>query len=169
MRSTGLIALHGARLCALPGRISAAVFAAVLLFALPAAADDADATYRPASQSFESEEDPSALIDELARHSAWRLSEPVDLIALAELAPHPLNELHFEDSDLVSRLSKLRGLSMLTMAEVGPARLFFGVNDEGLVGLHFNTGLSDPDDVHVEVWRLPYLQKLSEDAEPTGP
>lgn len=132
-------------------------------------AEETDATYEAASLPITSSLSATAYLDDLGHRSLWRLPVPVDLIALADLQPHPLNELHFEDSDLVSRLSKLRGLSMLTMAEVGPARLFFGVNDEGLVGLHFNTGASDPGDVHVEVLRMPYLKDDSDDASPTSP
>lgn len=142
---------------------------ALLLLATTAVAEDDEALYTPASLSLTSSISTTAYLDELGHSSLWRLLEPVDLIALAELQPHPLNELHFEDSDIVSRLSKLRGLSMLTMAEVGEARLFLGVNDEGLVGLHFNTGASDPGDVHIEVLRMPYLEDDSDDADPTSP
>lgn len=156
MRSTGPIARCGAALCAM------------LLTSSAAFADEPNATYAPASLPMTSMS-ATAFPDELWHRSEWRLPEPVDLIALAELQPHPLYDLHFEDSDLVSRLSKLRGLSMLTMAEVGPARLFFGVNDEGLVGLHFNTGASDPDDVHVEVLRMPYLDDDTADGSPASP
>lgn len=147
---------------------SGAFLGAVLLLSSAVSADEVEASYVPAALPLTSGVSTTAFLDQLGHSSLWRLSEPVDLIALADLQPHPLNELHFEDSDLVSRLSKLRGLSMLTMAEVGPARLFFGVNDKGLVGLHFNTGASDPDDVHVEVLRMPYLEN-DDDENPTSP
>lgn len=153
MRSTGPIALLSALLLQTSG-----VFA-----------DETDAVYVPASLPSSSDLSATAFLDELDYGPAWRLPEPVDLIALADLQPHPLNELLFDDSDLVSRLGKLRGLSMLTMAEVGPARLFFGVNDKGLVGLHFNTGASDPGDVHVEVLRMPYLKDDRDDENPAVP
>ena len=157
MRSTGPIARTGA------------IFGALLLLSPAVSADESEASYTAASLPMTSTLAVTALLDDLGHSSEWRLPEPVDLIALAELQPHPLYDLQLEDSDLVSRLSKLRGLSMLTMAEVGPARLFFGVNDEGLVGLHFNTGASDPGDVHIEVLRMPYLDDDSDDASPTSP
>ncbi len=146
-----------------------AVLSSLLLFSSAVSADESKATYTAASLPIVSSMSATAFLDELGHSSLWRLPEPVNLIALADPHPHPLNELHFEDSDLVSRLSKLRGLSVLTMAEVGPARLFFGVNDEGLVGLHFNTGASDPGDIHVEVLRMPYLKDDSDDAGPASP
>ncbi len=161
MRLTGPIARVGAVLSTL--LLSSTVLADETA---DETADATEATYTAASLPITDSMSATALLDEPGHSSEWRLSEPVDLIALADPHPHPLNELHFEDSDLVSRLSKLRGLSMLTMAEVGPARLFFGVNDEGLVGLHFNTGASDPGDVHVEVLRMPYLD---DDESPTSP
>lgn len=157
MRLTGPIAQVGA------------VLSTLLLLSAAVSADESEATYSAASLPLTSSLTATAFLDELGHSSLWRLPEPVDLIALADLQPHPLNELHFEDSDLVSRLSKLRGLSVLTMAEVGSARLFFGVNDEGLVGLHFNTDAGDPGDVHVEVLRMPYLKDDSDDASPTSP
>lgn len=157
MRLTGPIAQTGA------------VLSALLLLSSAVSADESEASYTAASLPITSSISATAFLDDLGNSAEWRLPEPVDLIALAELQPHPLHELHFEDSDLVSRLSKLRGLSMLTMAEVGPARLFLGVNDEGLVGLHFNTGADDPGDVHVEVLRMPYLKGDNDDASPTSP
>lgn len=120
-------------------------------------ADDTEALYQPASVPLDASLSPTAFLDTLEYKSLWRLSYPVDVISLSELQPHPLNDIRFEDSDLLSRLSKLRGVSMLTMAEIGAARLFFGVNYEGLVGLHFNSGASDPDARHVEMLRMPYL------------
>lgn len=143
---------------------ASAFLGAIFLLSSPAFADETEALYAPASLPFHTSLATAAILDELDNSSPSRLSEPVDLIALADLHLHPLNELHFQESDLVSRLSKLRGLSMLTMAEMGPARLFFGVNDKGLVGLHFNTGASDPGDIHVEVLRMPYLDAASDPA-----
>lgn len=129
-------------------------------------ADDTEALYQPASVPLDTSLSPTAYLDTLEYKSLWRWSFPVDVISLSELQPHPLNDIHFEDSDLISRLSKLRGLSMLTMAEVGAARLFFGVNDEGLVGLHFNSGAGDLDARHVEVLRMPYLKVDPDDETP---
>lgn len=146
-----------------------ALLSALSLLSTGVFADETEATYEPASLPLASSLSATSFLDQLGQTSHWRLSDPIDLIALAELQLHPLHELHFEESDLISRLSKLRGLSMLTMAEVGAARLFFGVNDKGLVGLHFNTGASDPGDIHVEVLRMPYLKDDGDDENPTSP
>lgn len=126
----------------------------------PAPADDTSivqATYSWSAAEFVSEMETDA-------HLA--LLEPIDVVSLTDFPLHPLNDVHFETGDFLSRVSRLRGLSVLTMAEIGHARLFFGVNDDGLVGLHFNTSASDPNDRHIEVLRMPYL---AEDPDETAP
>lgn len=105
-------------------------------------------------------------VDELETDAHLALLEPVNPVSLTDFPLQPLNDVRFEDSDFLSRASKLRGLSVLTMAEFGHARLFFGVNDDGLVGLHFNTSASDPSGGHIEVLRMPYL---AEDPDETAP
>ena len=44
----------------------------------------------------------------------------------------------FADDSLLARLSELRSVSFLTLLDSEDTRLFVGVNDEGIVGLHFN-------------------------------
>ena len=46
--------------------------------------------------------------------------------------------LDFQDSSVYGRVSKLRNLSFLTLAEIGNERVFVGVNEDGLLGIHFN-------------------------------
>jgi hypothetical protein len=65
----------------------------------------------------------------------------------------------------LARVSKLRNLSLLTLAEIGQTRLFLGVNDEGLVGLHFNALPRDSDGRYLEVVRMPYLKENEPDDE----
>lgn len=140
------------------------MFSVLLLLGFAALADDStsEATETEAIYSWSAAE----FINELESDAHLALLEPVDVIAYMDFSSRRLYDLRFEDSDLLSRMSKLRGISMLTMAEIGHARLFFGVNDDGLVGLHFNTSASDPDGQHIEVLRMPYL---AEDPDETPP
>ncbi len=62
----------------------------------------------------------------------------------------------------MARVSKLRNLSLLTLAEVGQTRLFLGVNDDGLVGLHFNRFSRADDTRYLEAARMTYLKKSTE-------
>ncbi len=66
-------------------------------------------------------------------------------------------DVDFTDNSTIARLSKLRGVSLLTVAEVGDSRLYLGVNDDGVVGLHFNAFMRSDDKRHLELLRLPFL------------
>lgn len=68
-----------------------------------------------------------------------------------------LDKLHFQDSSTVGRASKLRSLSLLTLAQFKKSRLFLGVNSRGVLGLHFNAA-KHGDDRSLEVARMPYLR-----------
>lgn len=125
--------------------------------ALPEETSNTQATYSWSAAEF---------VNELETDAHLALLEPIDVVSLTDFPLHPLNDVHFETSDFLSRVSKLRGLSVLTMAEIGHARLFFGVNDDGLVGLHFNTSASDPDGRHIEVLRMPYLAEDPDEKAP---
>ena len=71
----------------------------------------------------------------------------------------PMDDLDFRDGGTLERVSKLRHLSLLTLAEFGDRRLFLGVNDDGLLGLHFNAFPGDRKERYLEVVRMPYLQE----------
>ena len=69
----------------------------------------------------------------------------------------PFPEVEFQDMSALGRLSRLRSLSLLTFAEIGGARLFFGVNSDGLLGLHFGSISEDGEQRQPELVRMPYL------------
>lgn len=75
---------------------------------------------------------------------------------------YAMPSVDFLDNSTFGRAAKLRNLSLLTLAEVGKGRLFFGVNDDGLVGLHFKALTADSDLRYLEVARLPYLEEEDE-------
>ena len=68
-----------------------------------------------------------------------------------------IEKLHFQDSSAVGRASRLRSLSLLTLAQFRQSRLFLGVNDRGILGLHFNAAKRG-DERCLEVARMPYLR-----------
>lgn len=72
------------------------------------------------------------------------------------------DKLDFQDSSAVGRASRLRSLSLLTLAQFKKSRLFLGVNHRGVLGLHFNAA-KQGDDRSLEIARMPYLRnKTSE-------
>lgn len=95
----------------------------------------------------------------------WRLAHPVETIAYADDWSGPMPDFDFQDSGILGRVSKLRGLSFLTLAEHGKTRLFLGVNKEGLVGLHFHAFPRRGNGRYLEVVRMPYLKNSKPDTE----
>ena len=57
----------------------------------------------------------------------------------------------------MGRASRLRSLSLLTLAEFRKSRVFLGVDDRGVLGLHINAARKS-DDRHLEVARMPWLR-----------
>ena len=70
---------------------------------------------------------------------AWRRQQPV---------------FKFRKDSTLERIGRLRNLSFLTLARTQRTRLFVGVNEDGLVGLHFNTLSRYGDDRVLELARL---------------
>jgi hypothetical protein len=97
--------------------------------------------------------------------SRWRTFQPAEATAYSDVWLQPIADFDFQDKGVLYRVSKLRGLSLLTLAEFGQTRMFLGVNEDGLVGLHFDTFAHKDIDRYLEVVRMPYLRKTSEATE----
>lgn len=97
--------------------------------------------------------------------SRWQLSHSVEEIAYADDWSQPIADFDFEDASALARVSKLQSLSLLTLAEVGQSRVFLGVDDKGLVGLHFNVFVRDLAESSLEMARMPYLKEKEPDDE----
>ena len=69
-----------------------------------------------------------------------------------------MDKLEFQDSTTMGRAQNIRSLSLLTLAEFKKSRLYLGVNNRGLLGLHFSAAIRSGDRC-LEVARMPYLQK----------
>ena len=88
----------------------------------------------------------------------WQLVQPGTAAQQTETWLRPLDDVDFQDGSMLGRLSRLRNLSFLTLAEIGGSRLFLGVNEDGLAGLHFNAFSRSAGERFVEVVRMPYLK-----------
>jgi len=100
-----------------------------------------------------------AIHDEWNYSSRWQLSHPVETMAYSNDWSQPAVNVDFQDSGALARVSKLRNLSLLTFAEIGRARLFLGVDDKGIVGVHFRAFHRIGDERYLEVVRMPYLDE----------
>jgi hypothetical protein len=105
-----------------------------------------------------------ALHTELGYTSRWHLFDSVEAMAYSDDWPQTIADFDFQDDSALARVSKLRNLSLLTLLEIGQTRLFLGVNDDGLLGLHFNAFPRDGDGHYLEVIRMPYLKENEPDS-----
>ena len=71
----------------------------------------------------------------------------------------PVIELELENASTLKQISKLRSLSLLTLADKGKLQFYLGVNDDGLPGLHITLLPRQDDDRTLEVFRMPYLKE----------
>jgi len=134
----------------------AVVLYACIMFTSVTLADDAapsDTTSATANSRSDSRErstfgSPSAL----QRHPDGPTPYPVPLM-------RPDIDLQFQDSSTLGHFSRFRTLSFVTLAESGPTKLFLGVNDDGLVGLHFAFFSKRGADRTLELARMPYLKR----------
>lgn len=90
--------------------------------------------------------------------SQWRPAYPRLTPRYSTDWSQPFVNVAFQDSGTLARVSRFRSLSLLTFAEIGQSRLFLGVNNDGLVGLHFRAFRRQEHERHLEVARMPYLQ-----------
>lgn len=92
--------------------------------------------------------------------SRWQLSRPAESMAYPDESSAPIENFVFQDPDAFVRVSKVRELSLLTLAEVGSTRLFLGVSDEGLLGIHLGALPRLGDERCLELVRMPYLKSF---------
>lgn len=95
--------------------------------------------------------------------SDWSLAQPYEATLYRQDDLHPIASIDFRDPGALARVSKVRELSLLTLAEVGKARLFFGINKRGLFGFHVGAQPGLGDERCVELARMPYLRHSQDD------
>jgi len=136
-----------------------------LLWAAAGFADDVQPTKTDREQLSTATISIATMLAESEHPSLWRPFHPVEATAYADNPLRPVADFHIQDTGVLSRVSKLRRLSLLTLAEFGQTRLFLGIDEEGLVGLHFNVLPQSGSERYLEVARMPYLPKTSRGAE----
>lgn len=97
----------------------------------------------------------AAIIAEYDDQVFDRRSNSYDMFRRAHSYEQPLAALEFQRSDAIGRMTRVRSLSLMTIAETRSSRLFFGVNRDGLLGIH----LLGSDDRHLEFARMPWLRR----------
>lgn len=95
--------------------------------------------------------------------SRWRLSHPTEAAVVYEETSAAMADIDFQDPGALARVSKIRELSLLTLAEVGRTRLFLGVSERGLLGFHLGAMPQLGDERCLEFARMPYLADRQQD------
>ena len=101
----------------------------------------------------------STLPPSLLSDAEWRLPYASSEIVYAGLSSNPLFEIEFQDNSTLKQLSRLRNLSLMTLSEKWNSQVFIGVNEDGLVGLHFTWLPRQNTDHILELARLPHLKE----------
>lgn len=99
-----------------------------------------------------------ALLDDFGTTSRIRLSDDVPALAYSDAFTATLSNLDVRRSNAIERLAEIRRLSLLTLAEVGKAQLFFGVSSDGTLGLHFGASSRKNTDDDLAAADLPYVR-----------
>jgi hypothetical protein len=100
-----------------------------------------------------------ARFTDLGHVPRWQRLPPAEAVTDSADWPAPIADFDFREASALARVSKLRSLSLLTLAEFGQTRMFFGINDSGLLGLHFSGLPRHADGRYVELVRMPYLRQ----------
>ena len=129
-----------------------------MLFSAAGLADEANSFATHGEALPEAELSAPAAPEQWDYAPRWRLSHPVETMDYANDWSQPTVNVDFRDSGALARFSKLRSFSLLTFAEFGRTRLFLGVDDNGIVGLHLRPFHRVGDERYLEVVRMPYLE-----------
>jgi hypothetical protein len=136
-----------------------------LLWSAAGFADDVQSSNTEAKQLPVATLSVKTMLEESEYPSRWRTFHPADSTEYSDGWLRPNADFDFQYEGALSRMSKLRGLSLFTLAEFGQARVFLGVTTEGLVGLHFDLFPRYGAEQYLEVVRMPYLKKTDREAE----
>lgn len=87
--------------------------------------------------------DVAVLLTESRYGTRWQIIHPIDALDYSDEWPRPIADFNFRQDSTLERLSGLRNLSLLTLMKVGRSRLYLGLNEDGLVGIHLNAAPRD--------------------------
>lgn len=142
--------------------IATMLFALGLALALPVTAQEQD---RAETEPTERSAAVEALPTDLLYGTRWQTPPGIEPVSLADATSPAFADIEFDERSALMRIARLRSLSLLTLGDFGRARLFLGVNDEGLVGLHFNAAVRQADERYLELARMPYVRARKSDNE----
>ena len=105
-----------------------------------------------------------AFLEDLEQSSRLQPPEYFQPIRYTDNFIRPLPDLEFADGGIIDRVRNLRRVSFLTFAEIGETQFFFGVNNTGLLGFHFNAYRNHGKERQLELLRMPYLLDVDKES-----
>ena len=94
------------------------------------------------------------LLAESAYAPRWRLNQPLDKPAVIDAPRPPIAEIEFQQTSSLERVMNARTFSLLTFSSSKQSRLFFGLNEDGLLGFHLRAVSRDNDDEYLELGQM---------------
>lgn len=88
--------------------------------------------------------------------SRWRLSHPVDAATYTDDWPQFSTsfDLEVDDGSSILRVAKIRSVSLVTLAGDERSKWFLGINEDGLVGVHFRGFTKNGANRHLDLSSL---------------
>ncbi len=88
--------------------------------------------------------------------SPWPLSHSLDTSTFLADLPEPATslDLDVDDGNSILRVTRIRSLSLITLSGDDRAKWFLGINEDGLVGIHFRGFSRSGADRHLDVASL---------------
>jgi len=144
------------------GRLSLLIIGTLLTpagFADDEAASDAEAnTSAPPPPSLEK------LLEESAYASRWQLTPSTATLPYAGEGRRPMVDVEFQESSGFARITSQRSLTFLNFTNSGKTRLFLGVNEDGVVGLHYRAVSRHDDSEPSDPARVSDIRESATDA-----
>jgi hypothetical protein len=94
------------------------------------------------------------LLAESAYAPRWQLNQPLTQPLVVNAPQRPISNLEFRDASSLERVTSIRTLSLLTLSSSKQSRLFFGLNEDGLLGLHLRAVSRANDDEYLELAQM---------------
>lgn len=127
-----------------------------LLLPAAATADDTASSVEQDEHDSEAITHAEALRALTEYRSRWQLSHPVETPAYSDSWPHSSSsfDIDVENGSSIMRVAKIRSLSLVTLAGDDRSKWFLGVNEDGIVGVHFRGFTRDGAKRHLDVASL---------------
>jgi len=133
------------------------------LLSAAAFADDDASSDTEANSSAPPPPSLEKLLEESAYAERWRFKPPIATVPHPADESRPIVDVEFQESSGLARITENHSLTFLNLAGSGKTRLFLGVNEDGLVGLHYRAVSRRDESDSSESDRMPDIRESATD------